>query len=65
MRRPLLFFPLLVAAALLVGCGQKGPLVRAPAKPNVPAPAVPPSGQAAPTANPAPGSSAAEPASIP
>lgn len=61
MRGPLLFFPLLLAATLLAGCGQKGPLVRAPATPNVPAPAVPPAGQAAPTANPAPGSSVARP----
>ncbi len=61
MRRPLLFSPLLLAVFLLAGCGQKGPLVMPPARPDVPAPAVPPAGQVAPTDNPTPASSAGTP----
>lgn len=64
MRRPLLFSPLLLAAVLLAGCGQKGPLVMPPARPDVPAPAVPPAGQAAPTAIPTPASSVGTPTPV-
>lgn len=41
MRRSLLLLPFVVVAALLAGCGNKGPLVLPPTKPvqNGPAPA--------------------------
>ncbi|MEO7050330.1 MAG: lipoprotein [Rhodanobacter sp.] len=47
MRRSLLLLPLTLVAALLAGCGNKGPLVLPPPRP-APAASVPPQAPAAP-----------------
>lgn len=39
MRRPLLLIPLCLAATVLAGCGQKGPLFMPPPTKSAPAPA--------------------------
>ncbi len=56
MRRSLYLLPLAFVVALLAGCGNKGPLVRAPAK-SAPAATSPPA-----PATPASASSSAMPA---
>jgi predicted small lipoprotein YifL len=64
MRRFILLLPLCLVLATLAGCGNKGPLVPAPPKPQpAKASTVAPTPPAAKTAEPAYGSSSAVPAS--